>query len=69
MLAAARETTSWHRQEGEKADRELVEQLKKKGMQVNAVDPAAFIEPMKPVWREFGDKIGQKLIDQAAATK
>jgi tripartite ATP-independent transporter DctP family solute receptor len=47
-------------QEGEQ---EFVRLLEEKGMKVNTVDPAPFMEAVQPVWAEYEKVFGQDLMD------
>ena len=57
---------------GTKADGEIVEFRKSKGMTVNAADIPAFVAASKPIWSDWAKEVGgdaQKLIDMIAGTK
>lgn len=69
VLDTAKEVSVWHREQGAKADAELVTQLKAKGMEVNEANPADFQVKAAQVWAEFAEPIGQALIDSIANTK
>lgn len=57
---------------GKKADGEIVDFLKSKGMAVNNADIPAFVAASKPIWGDWAKETGgdaQKLIDAIANTK
>lgn len=51
------------REKNVKADEDLVTELKNKGMQVNEVDKAAFVQKLQPLYEEWGKKIGPDLMN------
>jgi TRAP-type C4-dicarboxylate transport system substrate-binding protein len=56
----------------EEDEKSLVDQLKAKGMQVNAVDPAIFAVPLEPLYAAFikaNGKEAQVYLDRIKATK
>ena len=68
ILDAARKATLEERKVNDENARKLVETLKGKGMQVNAIwNPAAFREKVKPVYDSFRPGIGPDLLDAALA--
>lgn len=52
----------------QKISQDAIDQLKAKGMLVNAADLAAFGKAVEPVYKKFTDKFGTKLLDQVKAT-
>lgn len=44
------------------SDEELVAKLKEKGMEVNEVDKAAFVEAVQPVWKQYESTFGADLM-------
>ncbi|MBA3476795.1 MAG: TRAP transporter substrate-binding protein [Lautropia sp.] len=65
----AKDTQGFVYQTAQKQETELLEKLKKSGIQVNEVDKNAFVEASKPTYEEFGREVegAKKLIDQAIA--
>ena len=52
------------REKNVQADEELVAKMQEKGMEVNEVDKAAFVEVLKPLYDEWEEKvIGSELMD------
>jgi len=51
----------------QKVSQDAIDQLKAKGMLVNAADLAAFRKAVEPVYKKFTDKFGTKLLDQVKA--
>jgi len=72
LKQAGREATAYSVEVGIKADNEIVDFLKTKGMQVNQADIAAFVAASKPIWGDWATETGgdaQKLIDMIAGSK
>ncbi|MBI2322689.1 MAG: TRAP transporter substrate-binding protein, partial [Chloroflexi bacterium] len=69
VLDTAQEVAVWHRQESVKADAELVQKLRDKGMQINEAKAADFQQQASKVWAEFAAPIGQDLIDAIVKTR
>lgn len=68
---AGREATDYSVEVGIKADSEIVDFLKTKGMQVNQADVDAFVNASKPIWGDWAAETGgdaQKLIDMISGT-
>lgn len=65
----ARETQAWVYETAQRDEGELLEKLKKAGMQVNEVDKKAFIGASKPIYDEFANAVAgaKPLIDKAIA--
>lgn len=64
MLDAGREVAAFTRKLGEEGDGSLVEEFKKKGVQVNKADIKAFVPMAKPIWETIAK--GVKLPDAQA---
>lgn len=69
VLDTAQEVAVWHREESDKADKDLVKKLQEKGMQVNTAKPADFQQQAAKIWAEFAAPIGQELIDAIPKTR
>lgn len=72
VTEAANEARDYCRELKEAKDKEYIEAVKKEGMVVTTVAPAAvaaFQEKMKPVWAKYYDVIGKDLIDKVYNTK
>jgi TRAP-type C4-dicarboxylate transport system substrate-binding protein len=65
----AKETQAFVYATAVKDEGDLLEKLKKDGMQVNEVDKAAFITASKSIYDEFGKEVAgaKELIDRAVA--
>lgn len=64
VRAAAAETCDEQRQQNAANVKKTVDELKTKGMEVNAVqDPAAFRKLVQPVYEEFRSSIGSERLD------
>jgi TRAP-type C4-dicarboxylate transport system substrate-binding protein len=69
---AGREAAAYTVEVGEKADNEIVDFLKEKGMEVNEADIDAFVAASEPIWAEWAAETGgdaQTLIDMIVAAK
>lgn len=66
---AAKEATAFENELVAKQDVELLEGLKKGGMEVIELDTAPFMEKAKTVHAEFASKYGQELYDSIVNTK
>lgn len=69
VLDTAQEVSIWHRAESEKADADLINKLKERGMLVNETSPADFQKQAAQVWAEFAEPIGQGLIDSIVSVR
>ena len=58
LKQAGREATAYSVEVGIKADNEIVDFLKTKGMQVNQADIAAFVAASKPIWGDWATETG-----------
>lgn len=63
MLETAQEVSVWHRGESARADSELVQKIREKGMEVNQANVADFQKEAAKVWDEFAAPIGKELIN------
>jgi TRAP-type C4-dicarboxylate transport system substrate-binding protein len=57
------------RELNDQVEKEALEELKAKGMQINEIDKAAFIQAVQPVWNFFREKYGSELIDMALSAQ
>ncbi|HZZ91558.1 MAG TPA: TRAP transporter substrate-binding protein [Usitatibacter sp.] len=66
---AAKETQDFVYRTGAKMDEDLLQKMKKAGIQVNEADKDAFIKASKPVYDEFAKEVpgAKEVIDQAIA--
>ncbi len=64
LTEAGKELGKFSRVQGEKNDKELVEIMKQKGMQVNNTDFNAFRQATGEVWNEMSKKIGADFIQR-----
>ena len=69
MLDTAQEVSVWHRGESAKADAELVQKIREKGMEVNQASAADFQKEAAKVWDEFVAPIGKDLINSIVNTR
>jgi TRAP-type C4-dicarboxylate transport system substrate-binding protein len=53
----------YERQLSQKADSELIDELKKKGMQVNEVDTRPFKAATQPIYEKYRDIYGKDLME------
>ena len=67
--AAAKETQAWVYEKAAKDDEELLEKMKKSGIQVNNANKDAFIAASKPVYEEYSKEVAgaKEIIDRAIA--
>ena len=64
LAEAALEVAPWSRANFEKAEKEILEKLKAKGMQVNTIkDKASFKKAVEPLYVEIPEMIGKKDVD------
>lgn len=63
LESSAKETVAWQRAYGRDLDEKMLEQLKEKGMIVNEIDHAAFVENAKQVWEKYSDFVGRELVE------
>lgn len=62
VIEAAEKIKAEERAMVEKQDQELAAALKGKGMEVNEIDRAAFVQAVQPVWEGFTSKNGDELL-------
>lgn len=65
LLDTAREAASYQHELMYEYEAQSVADLKERGMQVNDVDRAAFVEAVKPIWDRFKEKYGEEGINLA----
>jgi TRAP-type C4-dicarboxylate transport system substrate-binding protein len=65
----AREVQHWAYDSAEKGDVEILDKLKKSGINVNVANRDAFVAASKPVYERFGAEVPacKKLIDETLA--
>ena len=63
ILEAAATWRDKQREMVQEGEQEYVRLLEEKGMKVNTVDPAPFMEAVQPVWAEYEKVFGQDLMD------
>ena len=65
----ARDTQDWVYDKAAKDDEELLEKMKKAGIQVNNANKHAFIAASKPVYEEYAKEVpgAKEIIDRAIA--
>ncbi|GAW93782.1 TRAP transporter substrate-binding protein [Calderihabitans maritimus] len=66
---AAIEARDYERELIQKMDNELLEELKKKGMEVSEVDKNEWLKAMEPVYKQFEDEIGADVIAKVRGVK
>jgi len=66
---AGKEVAVWMRKEVDNMEAKEIEELKKKGMEVNKADAAAFKEASKKVYAKFEPVFGKDLINQITSGK
>jgi TRAP-type C4-dicarboxylate transport system substrate-binding protein len=66
---AAKDTQAWVYDKAAKDDEELLEKMKKGGIQVNNANKDAFIAASKPVYEEYAKEVpgAKEVIDRAIA--
>lgn len=69
VQAAARKWRDRQREMVGSASAEVIAELKQKGMQVNEVDKAPFIEASKPIWDAQADTFGPELMSAIEASR
>jgi len=70
MVEVGKEGTKKARQLWAETEKKHVEELVKKGVIFNEVkDVQPFVERVKPVWKNYTDKFGTKLVDEIQNTK
>ncbi len=70
ILECAEEAKHFQRKNHEDGDATYLSQLQEKGMTITQVDKKTFIEAVKPLFDEYGKKLGaQELIQQILDTK
>jgi tripartite ATP-independent transporter DctP family solute receptor len=72
LKQAGREASDYSVEVGIKADNEIIDFLKTKGMQVNQADIGAFVAASKPIWGDWAKETGgdsQNLIDMISGTE
>ncbi|QZY55611.1 TRAP transporter substrate-binding protein [Crassaminicella profunda] len=63
IIESEKEARVWQREYCANLEKELVETLKSKGMEITYPDKKAFQEATKPVYDKFKDEIGEDLIN------
>jgi len=61
--ACEKETRQWERQFSIDSEKELVSKLKDAGMTVLSPDKSKWVEAVRPVYKQFEDKIGKDVVD------
>lgn len=66
---AATEARGFEREQIQQMDTKLLEEIKKKGIEVSSVDKTEWIEAMAPVYKKFENEIGADLIAKVRSVK
>jgi len=70
VIKAGEMSARYEREKFREIEAGVVERLKKQGVQFCSPNPAPFIEAIKPVWREFADKVGgMEVIEMVERTR
>jgi TRAP-type C4-dicarboxylate transport system substrate-binding protein len=69
LESTAKDTQAWVFEKAAKDDEELLEKMKKAGIQVNDANKDAFIAASKPVYDEYSKEVAgaKEIIDRAIA--